>query len=159
MAITRLGGANAITGTIPTSVAPGQGKILQVSDMVSINTEQTLATETYTDLTSASINITPSSTSSKIFMHTNVNAKYHVGGSGYGLKFFRDSTAVFESHNTIASYMIDQTERDIASFSYIDSPSTTSQITYKIKVGTYLGREVRFQNSCPTTFYLMEIQG
>ena len=30
MAITRLGGANAITGTIPTSVAPGQGKILQV---------------------------------------------------------------------------------------------------------------------------------
>ena len=25
MAITRLGGANAITGTIPTSVAPGQG--------------------------------------------------------------------------------------------------------------------------------------
>ena len=30
MAITRLGGANAITGTIPTSVAPGQGKVLQV---------------------------------------------------------------------------------------------------------------------------------
>ena len=31
----------------------GKGKVLQVSDMVSINTEQTLATETYTDLTSA----------------------------------------------------------------------------------------------------------
>ena len=144
---------------IKLGVNSGKGKILQVSDMVSISTEQTLATENYTDLTSASINITPSSTSSKIFMHTNVNAKYHVGGSGYGLRFLRDSTAVFQSVNTIASYMIDGTERDIASFSYIDSPSTTSQITYKIKVATYVNREIRFNNSCPTTFYLMEIQG
>ena len=92
MAITRLGGANAITGTIPTSVAPGQGKILQVSDMVIITSEQTLSSNTYTDLTSATISITPNSTSNKIILTANINAKYNQTTAGYGIKFFRDST-------------------------------------------------------------------
>ena len=40
MAITRLGGANAITGTIPNSVLAA-GNVIQVSDMVIITSEQT----------------------------------------------------------------------------------------------------------------------
>jgi hypothetical protein len=32
MAITRLGGANAITGTIPTSVAPGRGSYIKIAN-------------------------------------------------------------------------------------------------------------------------------
>ena len=71
MAITRLGGANAITGTIPTSVAPGQGKVLQVTDQVMISTPQTISTDTYTDLTGATLNITPTSTSNKILLQSN----------------------------------------------------------------------------------------
>ena len=78
MALTRLGGANAITGVIPTSVAPGQGKILQVSSQVRNTSQQTIATTTYTDLTSLSIAITPSSTSSKILLKCFVHGVMYV---------------------------------------------------------------------------------
>ena len=57
MAITRLGGANAITGTIPTSVAPGQGKVLQV--VSTSNTTETTSTSTSWVDTALTVNITP----------------------------------------------------------------------------------------------------
>ena len=46
----------------------GKGKILQVTDQVVINTSQTIGTDTYTDLTGATLNITPTSTSNKILL-------------------------------------------------------------------------------------------
>ena len=62
MALTRLGGANAISGTIPTSVAPGQGKVLQVVRTYA-NTASHIET-TSTTLTSSGITATLTPTAS-----------------------------------------------------------------------------------------------
>ena len=73
MAITRLGGANAITGTIPQGnianaslgavtalpAAIPTGKILQVSSFVETSSGQTVSSSSYIDLTGVTLNITP----------------------------------------------------------------------------------------------------
>ena len=41
----------------------------------------------------------------------------------------------------------------------MDTPSSTSSITYKIQVATHNNSDVRFQNSAQSTFYAMEIEG
>jgi hypothetical protein len=137
----------------------GKGKVLQVSDMVIITSEQVLTSNTYTDLTSATINITPNSTSSKIILTANINAKYNQNTAGYGIKFFRDSTNIFTTTHDYASISQASAQRFMQIFNYIDTPSSTSSITYKIQVATHNNTDVRFQNSAQSTFYLMEIQG
>ena len=159
MAITRLGGANAISGAITSSNLP-TGSVLQVSDMVIITSEQTLSTNTYTDLTSATINITPNSTSSKIILTANINAKYDDASvSAYGIKFFRDSTNIFTTLHDYASYVQTDNDRLMQFWNYIDAPSSTSSIAYKIQVASHDNNIVKFQNSAQSTFYAMEIQG
>jgi hypothetical protein len=85
MAITRLGGANAITGTIPTSVAPGQGKVLQV---VSNSTRyyQIFGSTSFTDMEDFSsvifeTSITPSSSSNKIFILPSISCRGYDSGA------------------------------------------------------------------------------
>ena len=64
MAITRLGGANAITGTIPNSVLAA-GNVIQV---VSTETDtQQLTSQTFADVTWYVSSITPSSPHQNIF--------------------------------------------------------------------------------------------
>ena len=162
MAITRLGGANAITGVIPTSVAPGQGKILQVSSQVRNTSQQTIATTTYTDLTSLSIAITPSSTSSKILLKCFVHGVIATA-EGFGLQFLRDSTSIVKTGNTDAFFAAHQTGAtdvlQVVPFHYIDSPSSTSSITYKVQAATRNGDAVVFNDGYHSNFYLMEIAG
>ena len=156
--ITSDGSGNLTAGTIPAKTI-GTGAIIQVSNQVVLSTQQTLSTNTYTDLTGASINITPSSSSSKILLSVGINAKHDDAGSGYGLKFLRDSTAVFTTPHDYATYSVDGTDRSYSTFQFIDSPSSTNQINFKVQVAAYLSREIRFNNSAQSTFYLMEIAG
>ena len=153
----------SISGSGNTAIGQAEfasaGKILQVSNQVILSTQQTLSSNTYTDLTGASINITPSSSSSKILLSVAIAAKHDDVGSGFGLKFLRDSTGVFTTLNDYAVYSVDGTDRSYSTFQFIDSPSSTNQINYKVQVATYLSREIRFNNAAQSTFYLMEIAG
>ena len=95
MAITRIGGANAISGTIPaaniatlTSSNFPAGSIVQVTDTTVISSEQILSSSSYADLTSVTVSITPNSTSNKILLIANINAKYQDATAGYGLKLY-----------------------------------------------------------------------
>jgi len=142
------------------------GKILQVSNFVQASGGQTVSTTTYTDLTGITLNITPSATSSKIFLFANIEAELNVNGGnrGYGMKFLRDSTVVYGSGNTYEVY-IQQTSTNTGQhyfphhFAYIDSPSTTSQITYKVQVATEGGASVPFNAPQKSNMYAMEIAG
>ena len=167
MAITRLGGANAISGTIPaanvatlTSSNFPAGSIVQVTDTTVISSEQILSSSSYADLTSVTVSITPNSTSSKIRLIANINAKYQDATAGYGLKFFRDTTNIF---TTLTDYAVirkgTSTMRDNQTFYFLDSPSSTSSITYKVQVATHTNSEVRFHNSAQSIIYATEIKG
>jgi|5B_taG_2_1085324.scaffolds.fasta_scaffold151591_2 hypothetical protein len=169
MAITRLGGANAITGTIPqgnianaslgavTALPFGTGKVLQVSNFVQTSSAQNISSSSYTDLTAMSVAITPTASNSKILISASINART-VDQLGFGMQFVRGSTSVYATLATYSIYTSGITEIYSAyPFSYIDSPNTTSETTYKIQVRTHNGNEVNFNAGINSNIYLMEI--
>ena len=150
MAITRLGGANAISGTLPaanindtsigniTALPAGVGgKVLQVVQGLNATNTGTTST-TYSD--NISVNITPSSTSSKIFILATTpirKVNSDASDTSAGLRILKDGSNLVEYgfymawHNNASQY-----NQESASFNYLDSPSTTSQITYKSQFKT-----------------------
>lgn len=141
MAITRLGGANAITGTIPTSVAPGQGKVLQFKS-TSFGTTTSSTSSTYADISGASLSITPSSTSSKIYFSCYLSGCRKDGSDTYmGIKLFRqingggyseieklDAGVLYTGNSNIVTSQ--------SSYAYLDSPSSTNQVDYKLQLNS-----------------------
>ena len=165
MAITRIGGANAITGVIPvanggtgaTSFAPG--KVLQVSNFVQTSSSQAFSSTSYADLTSVTVNITPSSTSNKILILANLQVKLN-NSEGYGMQFVRGSTSIYATPQTYSIYAEGITEiQNINSFNFLDSPSSTSQQTYKVQVRSYDNETINFNTSYNSNIQVMEIAG
>ena len=136
MALTTIRNAGLATGV--------GGKVLQVKS-VTMTGNQTFAGTAFTDITDGtnplSITITPSSSSSKFLLMMNVSCSANNGSSRFGLRFMRDSTSVgigvSEGNRTPASAQgtgttsnnIDEKLTSI----FLDSPSTTSAITYKVQ--------------------------
>ena len=90
----------------------------------------------YVDVPGYTLSITPSATSSKILAtyfanHTNTD---DASDTTYGLiRMLRDSTVVSES-TRLAGYM--KFNHDIWSMSILDTPSSTSSLTYKIQIAS-----------------------
>ena len=165
MALTRLPVANTLTGTIPSGniatsslAAAATGEVLQVQHQLITAVTSTSATS-FTD-TGFSIAITPASTSSKILCAVNLQSvsKDSSIDSGMAVRIVRDATDIGKTTNimylgwTVSGYIT-------ASLIYLDSPSTTSETTYKV---TFKNREsvaVRFNAYVgdTSTFTLYEI--
>ena len=121
--------------------ATGFGKIAQVVSTTKTDTFTT--TSSMVDITGLSVNITPSSTSSKILVLSAVNGSQEVGVTRGYLILKRDSTDIFigtdlgsrfggsGSFSSVAGSIASAT----VSTCFLDSPSTTSQITYKWQGG------------------------
>ena len=123
------------------------GKIGQVvNSNYSTNTQTT--SSTFADTGHQAI-ITPSATSSKIFIL--LTYKFGVtrpnnGGkdAGYGIRFLRNGTNIvdYNEGGTGAFYSlrdnaVAQDSREVNSITYLDSPSSTSALTYKVQHNTY----------------------
>ena len=174
--------ANAVT-------APkrGPGAILQVIQVVKTDTQSITSTGfpgTTTSIASLEPAITPSSSSNKILLSWSVNVSggtnSHVGniltrtisGSATTLSPIGDASSN-RSRSTQANYggndSIDVYNHNIFAGSYLDSPSTTSAITYKIRFRTndstiYINRsqsnnDSDWSNVTASTFTLMEVAG
>ena len=160
MPLTFLRNLGIVSAAGITTTKLGAGAIIQVSSIATTSTSQSLSTVTYTDLTSLSLSITPSSASNKILLMANINCDIQ-NDEGFGIRFLRDATNIFTTPQSYAIYNVGQSGDEIivtAPFVYIDSPSTTSSITYKIQGAAYgSGRTVIFNNGMPSIFYAMEI--
>ena len=135
------------------------GKILQVKNQVQA-TEVTSNSATYTD-TGCSLSITPTSTSSKILVMSSNDCTKYGADTAVAIRCYRDST---EIGGTIIGRRIcdsdnSDKEQAIFSFTVLDSPNTTSAITYKTQYNnTYAGGTVRINaGSGSSTFCLMEV--
>lgn len=139
------------------------GKVLQVVQGTH-STNVTTSSSTYVD-TGLTASITPSSASNKILVmvsHSQCNKTSANSQNALGLKLFRDSTEVYfptslSGYNNSANGAIFE-----VSFNYLDSPSTTSSVTYKTQFanGGNNGAEVGVQSSSKTsTMILMEVAG
>jgi hypothetical protein len=133
-----------VTGTLPagnggtgaTSFAPG--KILQVVQGASASS--TTTTSSSFVATATEVDITPSATSSKIFVLVTSGLFWSNdtdAGSGGGATIYRDSTNISPADNyMIRTHSVDDTNIQLggASMSILDSPSSTSAITYKVYI-------------------------
>ena len=159
MAASKLTGAlPAISGASLTNL-PSGGKVLQVVIGVD-STASTIATTTYTD-TGLSAAITPSSTSSKILCQW--TSQVFLGkNEGMGVQLVRDSTNIYtsEGFREIFTYSsaTGQQEESRSSWIHLDSPATTSAITYKIQVASFGSKSINLNNDGnETQLLLMEI--
>ena len=116
------------------------------------------------DITGLSASITPSSTSSKIFVMLNGHANSSQASVQlYTIKLLRDSTGIggVDSGNRIfRSYGVSNAPQTFSTF-LLDEPSTTSSTTYKAQVNVsgdtvYIGGFGPAVQA-PTTITLMEV--
>ena len=146
--------SDAITGADLPAGSVLQVKIVEDASLLLVSTA------TYTD-TNLSIDITPLSTSSKILAMWNVQGNLSVVSGGWGTRLLRGSTAVFTSTVQYAQYASNvASQRASADYKHLDSPNTTSSITYKVQVGSYQGINCYFNDdNAQTQLVIMEISG
>jgi hypothetical protein len=138
--------ANTITsGTIPLAQVPQlsaaklpTGSVLQVLSSTQTSTQALTGTSTWTDLSNLSVSITPTSATSKILIFISVNVQ---GINNAYFRLLRNSTVigVGDTAGSVSRVTIgngyyngqnsSQTTQLAAQF--LDSPATTSAITYK----------------------------
>jgi len=136
-------------GTILTTNS-SVGKTLQVLSTSKTDTFSTTS-QSYTDVTGLSVSITPSSSSNKIFIILDIKVGAGHEDAAFAGRLMRDSTAIYigdaSSSRTQASF---GTSRQSGNAGYdvlqdrqavfLDSPSTTSAITYKVQIMGNNGR-------------------
>jgi len=136
-------GASGDTVTLGSGATPGSGmgKVLQVVQTVLTTTTSTTSTSAV-DISGLSLSITPSSTSSKIFVLVDMALSESTSNNLVAWNLVRNSTnlavgtsgATFQQTGVVIN---DVTTGGNAlwkqSTQYLDSPSTTSATTYKIQ--------------------------
>ena len=132
--------ANAVTaGKLASGVG---GKILQVLSVA--KTDQFSSTSTsFVDITGLSINITPTSSSSKILVLAQIGISGEDAGTGIMLDrsgtepLKADADGSRQRFTMIGTYAGSGGELQYGNgsnhISFLDSPNTTSQLTYKLK--------------------------
>jgi len=165
-------GSNAQVLTVDTTVdgkikwatpAAGGGKVLQVVSATT-STSANITSASFTD-TNITATITPTLNTSKILVI--ISASVHTYGNttttyvNSSAKLLRGATALFT--NTDAFQFEGASAGTMSgivqgSFSYLDSPATTSATTYKIQAAKSTGTGVVYQqNSCTSVITLLEI--
>lgn len=120
--------------------ASGGGKVLQVVSATNA-TSTSISSSTFTD-TSLSVSITPSSTSSRIMILVTQGWQSSRSDSGmdFAFRLNRDSTTVYAPHQTsniitfgfsLSGVSAINAYYGIMPITYVDSPSSTSALTYK----------------------------
>ena len=181
MPLTKIKSLGITDGTITSAdLAAGVGgKVLQVVSTAKTDTFSTSNTS-FTDVTGLSVSITPSSSSNKILILSKIPLACS-GGYYTNMQLLRDSTSIFigdsaGNRTRSTSYIFDQTYAGVigtfdCNITFLDSPSTTSSITYKIQIKTHTAGGSAFLNRSstdtdsasygrvPSSITLMEIAG
>ena len=122
------------------------GKILQVLS-TSKTTPFTTTSSSPTDITGMSVNITPSSTTSKILVMFHAGLVSNTsGGQGTELYLVRNAAYIHQGdadgHRvrvTAARNDSNNYSGDSISFQHLDSPNSTNVLTYKVQIATQDG--------------------
>tara|TARA_Y100001938_G_scaffold136794_1_gene200101 strand:+ start:307 stop:813 length:507 start_codon:yes stop_codon:yes gene_type:complete len=143
------------------------GKIGQIVEDTEFSVTQTSSTS-FVDV-GVSCAITPTSASSKILIHAGIGEPDQLEGK-IRCHVFRDSTDLGASSNAYRGIIMAElgrnlglgtgTEKHFATFSktFVDTPSTTSQITYHIKISSgFSSTNIRIGNGTASYVVAMEI--
>jgi hypothetical protein len=187
--ITGLGVGGLPSGTVnATTLAAGAaranfgaGAVLQVVSTTKVDTFSITSQDTFVDITGLTVSITPRDTSSRMVVIVHVGAFGNNAGTARTASFrlVRDSTAIGigtpEGARVGASFRdfidADANHARNGSFTHVDSPSTTSAITYKLQANNqgntlFINRNGSNDNNgfawgtrCASSITVMEIAG
>ena len=149
--------------TIPSSALP-TGSVIQTVQMIT-NT-QTATSSTTPTATAISLSITPTSSSSKILVMPNVqgiNKSANAASYGVHLYLYRGASSLYQ-YGLFIGYSgttFNQLVVGGNAWMYLDSPATTSSVTYTIYLATSVATNgVAVNNNGDySTLTLMEIHG
>jgi hypothetical protein len=140
--IGKSGDTTNIVGTLQNDgAALVTGKVLQIVSTQNITDFSTSSTS-FVDVTGATLTITPSSTSSKILLLCNTNTYQNTIQAYFALRWERDiggSSTTFGNGTYGQSFARSAVANDFwagVGMTYLDSPSTTSSITYTVQAST-----------------------
>jgi hypothetical protein len=151
------------------------GHVVQVLQDTKTDSTSTTSTS-FTDISGLAVSITPKAASSKILVTYSVNMSTDDANFAY-LRLMRDSTAIIVGDasgtrvQVTSQYYSENNEGNVGgrSFTFLDSPNTTSQVTYKVQFRcatagtTTINKSFRDSNSTgfdsrtPSTIIVMEI--
>ena len=134
-----------LTGKTVTLPAGTGGKVLQVITATDTTQRTTTSSSFVTASNTLSVSITPSSTSNKIFVIC--TATFYVSsGTNGAMTIYRGATNLGESSWGIGRIYANATVTLPTTISYLDSPSSTSALTYQLY----------FRSDGSSTLYLNE---
>tara|TARA_Y100001972_G_scaffold14345_1_gene15092 strand:- start:893 stop:1420 length:528 start_codon:yes stop_codon:yes gene_type:complete len=174
----------ALTQVRPAGLIFPTDSVLQVKSatQTDIASFSSSSTSNFVDLSGLSVSITPESTSNKILVMFNVNVAQSVAATVH-VRLVRDSTAIYigdaEGSNRIRSSALSRTAATPYDFeipnlsgTHLDSPSSTSAVTYKLQgtlgstySGTFYVNRMKtdgdsdFQGRTASSITVMEIVG
>jgi hypothetical protein len=150
----------------PSWVNVSSGAVVQVKNATT-STRQSFGAGTATDLTGLTVNITPTSASNKILVIVNCWYGTPDPTANYYVKLQRNSTDIGQSGgNDTAGYVgnaghrvlnegQDQYSIQNGNFSFVDSPSSTSALTYKCQ-GQGNSGSFYFNQSAAGSYFFMQ---
>jgi hypothetical protein len=116
--------------------------VLQVVN-ASNSSRSTASQQTWTGVVSASI--TPKSSSSRILILGHIHAGNGTVSNSIGLRIYRDSTVIGSGTGTVDSHSGENLQGGISWMTatmvahFIDSPATTSSISYSLRAASWEG--------------------
>ena len=139
--------------------AAGGGKLLQVVQAIKTDAEAIVTGFTWTDIGDLSVTITPSATTSKVF----VMSDFACGSSNaYSMKvrLYRGSTHIYKGDDSDDYVSVtkrlqpygasnDVYKLENVALGFLDSPNTTSATTYKLQAACY-GSQTMYINRTST---------
>ena len=139
----------------------GAFRVLQVVSSGSVSNLTASNTTAYADATGMTLNITPSSTSSKVLVIVQSNY-FNSGGNannGMNVQLLRGATVIATPHTLLGYTGTLLPQKGAFSIVYFDSPSTISSTTYKIQIANNVAaNNVQLNgNSATSTVTLLEI--
>ncbi len=144
----------ALDGSNLTGISAG--KVLQV--VQATNTSQTDTSSSSFVATGLSVDITPSSSSNKVLVIVMGVLDNETSGSAPRVTIYRDSSNIGVADGLSRNYATSRLLTPL-SMSKLDTPSTSSQITYSVRIRSATSNTVRFGETTQQTIIAMEIQG
>jgi hypothetical protein len=151
---------NVTVGSVLTASKYNQEVVENVKDIraAQINVASTTKTDTfsmsattYADVTGLAVTITPSSATSKILVIASVFAGTTIGGTNWFGRLLRDSTPIsvgtsVGSRTAVSMVLGASADTAQVSATHLDSPGTTSLVTYKVQIRSETAGQIVYVN-------------
>tara|TARA_B100000900_G_C20395219_1_gene640371 strand:- start:285 stop:809 length:525 start_codon:yes stop_codon:yes gene_type:complete len=135
-----------VDSIVPSGGLPSgsNGGIVQIKSATKTDTFSNTSTS-FTDITDLSVSITPRNSSNKILVSYNLTCGTEDSTYHFGIRLVRDSTAIFVgdaagSREQVSNFVRNNgSDRHTVypSGQHLDSPGTTSSVTYKLQIVGY----------------------